>query len=70
MSQLPDSIRQYRDEPVIVDTTLDLDLERAAERALNVGLIKDGRKLNAQPGRAGGDDAGRRDARPGRRPLV
>ena len=38
------------DEPVVVDTTFDLDLEREAERAVADGLEAEGDKLNAGQG--------------------
>ncbi len=49
MAQIPDSVKSLN-EPLIVDTTLDLDLQRKAERALALGLAKDGPKLNAHQG--------------------
>jgi penicillin-binding protein 1A len=38
------------DERLIVDTTLDLDIQGAAERAIETGLQKDGEKLRAGQG--------------------
>jgi penicillin-binding protein 1A len=47
ISQIADSARATN-ERLIVETTLDLDLQRQAERALVSGLAKDGPKLNAR----------------------
>ncbi|MGQ0740792.1 MAG: transglycosylase domain-containing protein [Alphaproteobacteria bacterium] len=49
LSQVPGFAGAY-DEPIIVETTLDLDLQRAAERALEAGLAKEGVTLGARQG--------------------
>ncbi len=49
LSQLPESLRNSN-EHLIVETTLDLDLQREGERALVLGLLKDGPKLAAHQG--------------------
>ncbi len=49
LSQLPDAIRNSN-EHLVVETTLDLDLQREAERALVLGLLRDGPKLAAHQG--------------------
>ena len=49
LSQVPGFAGSY-DQPLIVETTLDLDLQQAAERALVAGLAKDGPALAAGEG--------------------
>ena len=49
LSQLPDSVRDAG-QPLIIDTTLDIALQREAERALVLGLLRDGKKLSAHQG--------------------
>ena len=49
MSLVPSLARQSK-ERMIVETTLDLDLEGAAEKAVSSGLDKDGAKLAASQG--------------------
>ncbi len=49
LSQVPGFAGSY-DKPLIVQTTLDLDLQQAAERALTTGLAKDGGALAAGEG--------------------
>ncbi len=45
MDQLPAMVGDIK-EDLIVDTTLDLDLERKAEAAISASLVEDGPKLN------------------------
>jgi penicillin-binding protein 1A len=49
LTQIPDSVRNSG-QHLIVETTLDIDTQREAERALVLGLAKDGPKLNAHEG--------------------
>jgi len=49
LAQIADSARNTN-ERLIVETTLDLDLQRDAERALVTGLVRDGPKLSAHQG--------------------
>jgi penicillin-binding protein 1A len=49
LGQIADSARNAN-ERLIVETTLDLDVQREAERALVTGLVRDGPKLNARQG--------------------
>ncbi len=49
LSQVPGFAGSY-DEPLIVETTLDLTVQQAAERALDNGLAKDGAALAAGEG--------------------
>ncbi len=49
LSQVPGFAGSYS-EPLIVETTLDLDAQQAAERALVNGLAKDGAALSASEG--------------------
>ena len=46
MDQLPAMVGEIK-EDLIVDTTLDLDLEKKAEAAISASLVEDGPKLNA-----------------------
>jgi penicillin-binding protein 1A len=49
LGQLPESARRAN-ERLVVETTLDLDIQRNAERALVNGLVRDGPKLRARQG--------------------
>jgi len=49
LSQVPGFAGSY-DQPLIVETTLDLDMQQAAEQALAAGLAKDGPALHAGEG--------------------
>jgi penicillin-binding protein 1A len=49
LSQVPGFVGA-NDEPLIVETTLDLDLQRAAERAIESGLAGEGATLGANQG--------------------
>jgi penicillin-binding protein 1A len=49
LGQVGESARKLN-ERLIVETTLDLDVQREAERALVTGIVRDGPKLNARQG--------------------
>ena len=59
--------RRHGTEPVIVETSFDLDTQTMAEHAVAQGLAAEGAEVRRQPGGAGGDDAGRRGPRHGGR---
>ena len=66
MEELPALIGETRDD-VIVDTTIDLDLQKLAEKSIRRLIDENGKKLNVSAGRAGVDRFDRRGARHGRR---
>ena len=66
---LDDLIGQI-DQNIVVETTIDPKLQSIAEPAVIDELAAKSVKFNVTPGRAGGDDAGRRGARHGRRPQL
>ncbi|MFM2281069.1 MAG: hypothetical protein RLZZ444_3300 [Pseudomonadota bacterium] len=46
MDELPKLVGEFK-EDIIVETTIDRTLEKAAEKAIKASLVKDGKKLNA-----------------------
>ena len=58
------------DQNIVVETTIDPKLQSVAEAAIIDELAAKSVKFNVTPGRAGGDDAGGRGARHGRRPQL
>ena len=66
---LDDLIGQI-DQNIVVETTIDPKLQSIAEAAVIDELAAKKREVQRQPGRAGGDDAGWRRARHGRRPQL
>ena len=56
---------------MMVETSFDLDTQKHGRaRGGSRAWTREGDKIQRQPGGAGGDDAGRRDPRHGRRPLL
>ena len=70
VSLVPGFVERTRRERLIVDTTLDLDLQAAAERALTAGSRQGRHDARRDAGRAGRDDARRRAAGARRRTLL
>ncbi len=66
MDAVDESIGQF-DQDIVVETTIDPALQGAAEQALVDTLNAERRQAQYLARRAGGDDAGRRGARAGRR---
>ncbi len=62
-----DDLVGHVDQDIVVETSIDPALQAAAEKALVDELAQKGAKLDVEPGRDRGDDAGRRGARAGRR---
>ena len=65
-----DDLIGHVEPDIVVETSIDPALQTAAEQSLDDVLAQKGDKLERRRRRAGGDDAGRRGARAGRRPQL